>query len=68
MTETTVTCDRCGELIEADRVKLVVQTGKLRAGYADHATGWTCIDLCAECAVVVADCISASQKPPEDLA
>jgi hypothetical protein len=62
VTQTTVTCDKCGGLIEADRVKLVVQTGKLGAGYSDHAPGWTCIDLCSDCAVVVADCINGARK------
>jgi hypothetical protein len=62
LTETTVKCDKCGEPIEAGRLKLVVQTGKLNAGYEDHATGWRIIDLCAECAPVVADCINGARK------
>jgi hypothetical protein len=62
MTQTTVTCDRCGDAIEADRVMLVVQTGNLRAGCTDHATGWTAIDLCSECAVSVAECINGTGK------
>jgi hypothetical protein len=64
MTQTMVTCDRCATAIEAERVKLVVQTGKLNAGYGGHSTGWTCIDLCAECAVVVAECINGRLPAP----
>jgi hypothetical protein len=64
VTRTTVTCGRSGEPIEADRVKLVVETGKLNAGYADHAAGWPCIDLCETCAAALADWMNSALRSP----
>jgi hypothetical protein len=65
MATTAITSDRCGDPIDAGRAKLVVQTGKRCARYVDPASRWTVVDLCSQCAIVVAESINAVREHPE---
>jgi hypothetical protein len=49
MVELRITCDRCHEPIEADRLKLVVAAGAIRGTSSDPATTMPQLDLCPSC-------------------